>query len=62
MAKVPVIMVCGKREAEERTVNIRRLGAREQTPMALDDAVAALADEAVPPDLKRRQEARRKVA
>ena len=62
MAKVPVIMVCGKREAEERTVNIRRLGAREQTPMALDDAVAALADEAVPPDLKRRQQARRKVA
>jgi threonyl-tRNA synthetase len=54
LAKVPVILVCGKREAEEATVNIRRLGARDQVSMSLGDAVAALADEATPPDVKRR--------
>ena len=51
--KVPVILVVGKREMEERAVNLRRLGSQDQTPMSLDDALAALKDEAVPPDLKR---------
>lgn len=54
VTKVPVIIVCGKREAEERTVNIRRLGSQDQTPMSLDDAVASLSEEATPPDLKRK--------
>ncbi|NGO51312.1 threonine--tRNA ligase [Allomesorhizobium camelthorni] len=54
LAKVPVILVCGKREAEENTVNIRRLGSRDQQSLSLDEAVASLADEAVPPDLKRK--------
>jgi threonyl-tRNA synthetase len=31
LTKVPVIVVCGKREAEERSVNIRRLGSQDQT-------------------------------
>ena len=53
LAKVPVIVVVGKREAEETSVNIRRLGSRDQTPMSLGDAVAALTEEAVAPDLKR---------
>ncbi|PLX37115.1 MAG: threonine--tRNA ligase [Hyphomicrobiales bacterium] len=53
LAKVPVIIVCGKREAEERTVNIRRLGSRDQVSMGLDEAVAALVEEAVAPDLRR---------
>ena len=52
LAKVPVIIVCGMREAEERTVNIRRLGSKDQTPMGLDDAIAAFVDEATPPDLR----------
>ncbi len=51
--KVPVIMVVGKREMDERAVNIRRLGSQNQTPMSLDAALAALVDEATPPDLKR---------
>ena len=34
LTKVPVILVCGKREAEERTVNMRRLGSRDQTSLA----------------------------
>ncbi|MEQ9247659.1 MAG: His/Gly/Thr/Pro-type tRNA ligase C-terminal domain-containing protein, partial [Nitratireductor sp.] len=54
LAKVPVILVCGKREAEEGTVNIRRLGSRDQASMSLADVTAMLADEATPPDLKRR--------
>ncbi|WP_417680558.1 threonine--tRNA ligase [Roseibium sp.] len=52
LAKIPAIVVCGKREAEERTVNVRRLGSKDQTSMGLDEAIAAFADEAVAPDLK----------
>jgi threonyl-tRNA synthetase len=50
---VPVILVCGRREAEEGTVNIRRLGDEKQQSLSLDQAVAALADEATPPDVRR---------
>jgi threonyl-tRNA synthetase len=53
LTKTPVILVCGKREAEEETVNIRRLGEKDQKSMGLGEAVSALVDEAVPPDLKR---------
>ena len=52
VAKVPVLFVCGKREAEERTVSIRRLGSKDQQVLTLDEAIAALVDEAVPPDLR----------
>ncbi|MFQ5625163.1 MAG: threonine--tRNA ligase [Methyloligellaceae bacterium] len=52
VTKVPVLFVCGKREAEERTVSIRRLGSKDQHVLPLDDAIAALVDEAVPPDLR----------
>ncbi len=51
--KVPVILVVGKREMEERAVSMRRLGSQNQTPMSLVDAIAALKDEATPPDLLR---------
>ncbi|MGB7335013.1 MAG: threonine--tRNA ligase [Salaquimonas sp.] len=53
LAKVPVIMVCGMREAEEGTVNIRRLGSQDQTSMGLDEAISSLVEEATPPDLAR---------
>jgi len=53
LAKVPVLLVVGKREAEERTVSLRRLGGEPQRVMPLTAAVAALAEEAVPPDQKR---------
>lgn len=52
LAKVPVIVVCGMREAEERTVNVRRLGSKNQTSMTLDEAIASFKEEATPPDLK----------
>ena len=52
VAKVPVIFALGKREAEEKTVSIRRLGSQEQVVMPLEDALKMLEDEAVPPDLR----------
>jgi len=56
LAKVPVIMVCGMREAEENSVNIRRLGSKDQTPMPLDEAITSLIEEATPPDMKRQND------
>jgi threonyl-tRNA synthetase len=52
-AKVPALLVVGRKEAADRTVSIRRLGKEGQHVMGLDTALAALADEAVPPDLRR---------
>jgi len=43
--KVPVIFVVGKREAEEGTVTIRRLGSKRQETMRLDEAIAKLTEE-----------------
>ncbi|UDF29438.1 UNVERIFIED_ORG: threonine--tRNA ligase [Roseateles sp. XES5] len=54
VTKVPVIIVCGKREAEERSVNIRRLGSQNQTAMTLTEAIETLSLEAMAPDLKRK--------
>jgi threonyl-tRNA synthetase len=53
LARVPVILVVGRKEAEARTVAMRRLGGADQQLLELDAAVAALAFEAMPPDLKR---------
>ena len=51
IAKVPVIAVIGRREAEEGTVTIRRLGSKEQQTFALDAFISMLVGEATPPDL-----------
>jgi threonyl-tRNA synthetase len=53
LAKIPVLLVVGKKEAAERLVSIRRLGSDGQTVMPLDEALTMLADEATPPDIKR---------
>jgi threonyl-tRNA synthetase len=55
LAKVPALLVVGKNEAAGRSVSIRRLGREGQQVTALDAALAALADEAVPPDVRRRK-------
>ena len=52
LKKVPAILAVGKREVEERTVTVRRLGEKRTDVAGLDEAVAALVDEALPPDLK----------
>jgi threonyl-tRNA synthetase len=57
LAKVPALLVVGRKEAAERTVSIRRLGKEGQTVLPLDAALAALADEAVPPDVRRMKQA-----
>ena len=53
LAKVPVMLVVGKREAEEGKVSVRRLGSQDQTVMPFDEALAMLKKEATPPDLMR---------
>jgi threonyl-tRNA synthetase len=57
LAKIPVLLVVGKKEAAERSVSIRRLGSDKQTSMSLDGALASLMDEAVPPDVRRLKQA-----
>jgi len=52
VAKVPVILAVGGREAEAQTVSLRRLGSKDQEVVALDDVVTMLAEEACPPDLR----------
>jgi threonyl-tRNA synthetase len=49
--RVPVLVVVGRREAEERSLVLRRLPGREQQTLPLAEAVALLAAEATPPDL-----------
>ena len=52
LAKVPHLLVVGKREAEEGTVAVRTLGAEHQKVMPLSEAIAMLKGEGTPPDLK----------
>jgi threonyl-tRNA synthetase len=53
LAKVPALLVVGKKEAESHSVSIRRLGSEGQTVMPTDEAIAALVEEATPPDVRR---------
>ncbi|MCL2452592.1 MAG: threonine--tRNA ligase [Alphaproteobacteria bacterium] len=53
LAKVPILLVVGRKEAAERGVSIRRLGSQEQTSKSLDEALTLLAEEARAPDLER---------
>ena len=52
LAHVPVLAVVGRKEAENRTVALRRLGGSSQEVLALSEAISRLASEATPPDLK----------
>ena len=58
LAKVPVIAVIGRREAETQTLALRRLGSDGQTILGLEEAVLTLATEAIAPDLAVRSLAR----
>jgi threonyl-tRNA synthetase len=53
LAKIPVLLVVGKKEAAERTVSIRRLGSQDQKSMTWEEALAMLKAEAIAPDLSR---------
>ena len=52
LAKTPNLLVLGRREAENRTVTLRKLGVEKQESLALEAAISMLAAEAVPPDLR----------
>jgi len=49
LAKIPILLVVGRREAETRSVAMRRLGGREQEILALDAAIGTVAAEAAVP-------------
>jgi len=51
VGKVPVILACGMREVEERTLSVRRLGEKQTSMRSLDEMAQDLAREATPPDL-----------
>ena len=53
--KVPYILAVGGREEEAGTVALRRLGSNEQQVISMEDAIAMLRGESLPPDLARRQ-------
>jgi threonyl-tRNA synthetase len=53
LAKIPALLVVGKKEAETHSVSVRRFGSDGQKVMPTDEAIAALVDEAMPPDVKR---------
>jgi threonyl-tRNA synthetase len=52
VGKVPVILAVGRKEVEDGTVTVRRLGEKQTKVMPLADLVAELSAEAVPPDLR----------
>ena len=52
LAKVPYLLVAGRREAENRTLTLRRLGSDAQENLALTAAIHMLEQEAVAPDLR----------
>ena len=53
LAKTPLMLVVGRREAEEGNVAVRRLGSDKNTVMTLDEAIAMMKAEATPPDVAR---------
>jgi threonyl-tRNA synthetase len=52
VGKVPVILAVGRKEVEDGTVTVRRLGEKQTQVMPLDALVAELKAQAIPPDLR----------
>ena len=50
LGKVPIILACGAREVEERTVSVRRLGEKQTSVTSLDAISGELQKSATPPD------------
>jgi threonyl-tRNA synthetase len=57
LAKVPIILAVGRKEAADSTVTVRRLGSNEQRQLGLAEALAAFAAEAEPPHMRRQRQA-----
>src|SRR5262249_2910318 len=52
LAKVPYLLVAGRRGAENKTLTVRKLGSEAQENLALSAVLHMLKAEAVPPDLR----------
>ncbi|MFN9164097.1 MAG: threonine--tRNA ligase [Alphaproteobacteria bacterium] len=52
LAKVPFILVAGRKEAEDGTLSLRRLGSDKSETLKLEDVIALMEGEAMPPDLR----------
>jgi len=52
LGKVPVILAVGRKEVEDGTVTLRRLGEKQTQVLSLSEVVAMLAADAVAPDLR----------
>ena len=52
LSKVPVILACGHKEMDERTVTVRRLGEKRTSVVGLDEFIAEAKAEATPPDMR----------
>ena len=57
LAKIPVQLVVGKKEAADRTVSVRRHGVEKQEVLPVETALKALVEEALPPDVRRARNA-----
>jgi threonyl-tRNA synthetase len=53
LTKAPIMLVVGRREAEDGKVAMRRLGSQDNVTMDLAEAIAMIQDEAIPPDIRR---------
>jgi threonyl-tRNA synthetase len=63
LAKVPVILVAGKREMEDGSINMRRFGSQAQVSTGVEEALQKLVEEALPPDLRKAHDPeKRKIA
>ena len=51
LGKVPIILACGAREVEERSVSVRRLGEKQTSVTSLEAILEELRKSATPPDL-----------
>ena len=49
--KIPFIFVVGNKEMDNKTIALRRLGSKEQEILNLDDSIALLEDNSLPPDM-----------
>ncbi len=57
VGKVPIILAVGKKEVEDGTVTVRRLGEKQTSVVTVDEIAAELADAAMAPDIRRARNA-----
>ena len=51
VSKIPILMICGAKEVQNKTITIRRLGQEQQQTMGLEEAIKELSKESRPPTI-----------